>query len=162
MTGKRTGRTGGDERGALVHFLTAQRRSAIAVVEGMTEADARRSVVPSGWTPLTLTMHLADVERHWFAFAVGGDRSHTPAQPVTPHTLNDAILAYRAEIDRSDRLLAEADLDAAPAEIPDEMPGEIHTVRDVVLHVIEEIARHAGHLDIARELLDGTTGHGPR
>jgi hypothetical protein len=42
------------------------------------------------------------------------------------------------------------------------MAHEIHTVRDVVLHMIEEVARHAGHLDIARELLDGRTGLGPR
>jgi len=45
---------------------------------------------------------------------------------------------------------------------PDELPGEITTVRDVVLHVIEEVARHVGHVDIARELLDGATGLGPR
>jgi hypothetical protein len=42
------------------------------------------------------------------------------------------------------------------------MADEIRTVRDVVLHMIEETARHAGHLDIARELLDGRTGLGPR
>jgi hypothetical protein len=62
------------------------------------------------------------------------------------------------EIERSDRLLAGFDLDEPPTETPEELPGEIQTVRDVVLHVIEEVARHAGHLDIARELLDGATG----
>jgi hypothetical protein len=66
------------------------------------------------------------------------------------------------EIERSDRLLAGFDLDEPPTETPEELPGEIQTVRDVVLHVIEEVARHAGHLDIARELLDGATGLGPR
>ena len=45
---------------------------------------------------------------------------------------------------------------------PDELVGEVTTVRGVLLHVIEEVARHAGHLDIARELLDGRTGLGAR
>jgi uncharacterized damage-inducible protein DinB len=150
------------ERAALLHFLGAQRAAALAVLEGLSEEDARRSVVPSGWTPLSLTVHLAGVEQHWFAFALGGDVAHTPAQPGVPSTLSAAVAAYVAEIERSDRLLAGFALDDPPLELPPELPGEIHTVRDVLLHVIEEVARHAGHLDIARELLDGRTGLGPR
>jgi uncharacterized damage-inducible protein DinB len=151
-----------DERAALLHFLTAQRQAALSVIAGMSDADARTSVVPSGWTPLSLTIHLADVERHWFAFVLGGDLRHTPARQATLETLDQAVADYRDEIERSDRLLAGFDLDEPPTEIPKELPGEIHTVRDVVLHVIEETARHAGHLDLARELLDGRTGLGPR
>ena len=151
-----------DERAALLHFLSAQRQAALTVVEGMSDADARTSVVPSGWTPLSMIMHLAGVERHWFAFVLGGDLAPTPARPGSPETLADAVADYRAEIERSDRLLAAFDLDEPPTETPEELPGEIHTVRDVVLHVIEETARHAGHLDLARELLDGRTGLGPR
>jgi uncharacterized damage-inducible protein DinB len=151
-----------DERAVLLHFLSAQRRSALAVLKGLSEADARRSVVPSGWTPLSLTVHLGDVERHWFAFVLGGDAAHTPAEPGDPQTLADAVRAYRAEIRRSERLLDGFGLDDPVTAIPEELPGEIRTVRDVVLHVIEELARHAGHLDIARELLDGRTGLGPR
>ena len=132
------------------------------MIQGLSEADARTSVVPSGWTPLSMTIHLADVERHWFAFALGGDLGHTPACPGTPETLDDAVDDYRIEIERSDRLLARFDLDEPPTETPEELPGEIRTVRDVVLHVIEETARHAGHLDLARELLDGRTGLGAR
>jgi uncharacterized damage-inducible protein DinB len=166
MTGDRgmtggPGMTGG-ERASLLHFLSAQREAALAVVHGMSDADARRSVVPSGWTPLDLTIHLGDVERHWFAFVLGGDRAHTPVRPGAPTTIDDAAAHYRAEVARSDRLLAGFDLDDPPTAIPEELPGEILTVRDVVLHVIEETARHAGHLDIARELLDGGVGLGPR
>ncbi len=150
------------ERAALLHFVNAQRAAALAVLDGLSEEDARRSVVPSGWTPLSLTEHLGGVERHWFAFALGGDVAHTAAQPGTPNTLKAAITAYEAEIERSDRLLTGFALDDPPTVVPPELPGEIHTVRDVLLHVIEEVARHAGHLDIARELLDGRTGLGPR
>jgi uncharacterized damage-inducible protein DinB len=153
---------GQDERAALLHFLTAQREAALLVVEGLSDVAARTSVVPSGWTPLSMIEHLAGVERHWFAFAVGGDVAHTPARAGNPEALQDAVAAYRAEIERSDRLLSGFGLDEPPTETPGELPGEIRTVRDVVLHVIEETARHAGHLDIARELLDGRTGLGPR
>ena len=155
-----TGKPAQDERAALRHFLTAQRHAALAVVEGMSDPDARTSIVPSGWTPLSLITHLAGVERHWFAFVLGGDLAQ--ALPGTLETLDDAVADYRSEIERSDRLLTRFDLDEPPTRIPDELPGEIRTVRDVVLHVIEETARHAGHLDIARELLDGRTGLGPR
>lgn len=113
-----------DERAALQHFLEAQRTSALAVLDGLSEADARRSVVPSGWTPLSMAVHLGDVERHWFAFALGGDPAHTPVRPGTPDTLAVAVADYRMEIERSDRLLAD--------------------------------------FDLARELIDGRTGLGPR
>jgi uncharacterized damage-inducible protein DinB len=151
-----------DERAALLHWLAAQRRSALAILDGLSEADAARSVVPSGWTPLGMTAHLGGVERHWFGYALGGDAAHTPAVAGDPATLADAVAAYRAEIERSDALLAGFALDDPLTEVPEELPGEIDTVRDMLLHVIEEIARHCGHLDIARELLDGRTGLGER
>jgi uncharacterized damage-inducible protein DinB len=151
-----------DERAALLHFLAAQRDSALAILDGLSEADAQRSVVPSGWTPLSLAVHLGGVERHWFGFALGGDAGHTPAVPGEPRTLAEAVVALRAEIERSDVLLAGFALDDPLTVVPLELPGEIDTVRDMLLHVIEELARHCGHLDIARELLDGGTGLGPR
>ncbi|WP_214404217.1 DinB family protein [Pseudonocardia lacus] len=151
-----------DERAAVLHFLAAQRRSALAVLDGLSETDAGRSVVPSGWTPLSMAEHLGGVERHWFGYALGGGATWTRAVPGEPRTLDEAVRAYRAEIERSDRLLAGFALDDPITAVPDELPGEIHTVRDVLLHVIEEVARHCGHLDIARELLDGRTGLGPR
>lgn len=150
------------DRASLLHFLSAQREAALAIADGLSEGDAVRSVVPSGWTVLDLLFHLGEVEQHWFAFALGGDPAHTPVVAGKPLTLSSARVAYRAEIERSDRLLALFALDDEPAIVPAQLPGEIATVRDVVLHVIEEIARHAGHLDIARELLDGQTGLGPR
>jgi uncharacterized damage-inducible protein DinB len=159
MTG---GRGMKDERAALLHWLAAQRHSALDILAGLSEADARRSVVPSGWTPLSLTVHLCGVEQHWFAFALGGDAAHTPALPGEPRTLAEAVRAFRAEIERSDALLAGFALDDPLTEVPAELPGEIDSVRDMLLHVIEELARHCGHLDIARELLDGRTGLGPR
>lgn len=154
--------TAKDERAALLHFLAAQRRCALALLEGLSDADAGRTVVPSGWTPLTMADHLGGVERHWFGFVLGGDATWTRAVPGEPRTLDEAVRAYRAEIERSDRLLAGFAPDDPVTAVPEQLPGEIRTVRDVLLHVVEELARHCGHLDIARELLDGRTGLGPR
>jgi uncharacterized damage-inducible protein DinB len=151
-----------DDRTALQHFLDANRGAALEVLDGLSEEDAQRSIVPSGWTPFDLTLHLAGVERHWFAYTLDGDEAHTPALDGDPTTLAEAVELLRAEARRSDQILSRLSLDDPLTLQPDELVGEVTTVRGVLLHVIEEIARHAGHLDIARELLDGRTGLGPR
>ncbi len=150
------------ERSALLHFLAANRRAALQVVDGLSEEDARLTVVPSGWTPFDLLVHLGGVERHWFVFTLAGDVTDPPARPGEPTTLAEAVESYRAECRRSDEILTRFGLDDALTLQPDELVGEVTTVRGVLLHAIEEIARHVGHLDIARELLDGRTGLGPR
>ena len=151
-----------DERTALLHFLAANRRAVLQIVDGMSEADARRSVVPSGWTPIDLLEHLGGVERHWFLLVLAGDRNDPPAHPGKVSTMAEAMVSYRAECERSDHILTGFTLDDPLTVQPAELAGEVTTVRGVLLHVIEEIARHAGHLDLARELLDGRTGLGPR
>ncbi|WP_180357978.1 DinB family protein [Streptomyces sp. NP160] len=151
-----------EERSALLHFLTANRAAAVSVVSGLTEDQARRAVLPSGWSVLDMLVHLAGVERHWFLLAVSGDRTDTPAWSEPVEDLAGAVAAYRAEWRRSDALLAGAHLDDAVAVQPGQLRGEVSTVRGVLLHVVEETARHAGHLDVVRELLDGRTGLGPR
>jgi uncharacterized damage-inducible protein DinB len=150
------------ERGALLHFLAANRRAALEIVDGLSEQDAHRTVVPSGWTPFELLVHLGGVERHWFLYTLAGEVTDPPAHPEPVRTLAEAAEAYRAEAQRSDRILTEFTLDDPLTLQPDELVGEVTTVRGVLLHVIEETARHAGHLDIARELLDGRVGLGPR
>ncbi len=107
-------------------------------------------------------VHLGGVERHWFVLTPAGDVTEPAARPGAVTTLAEAVVAYRAECERSDRILAGFGLDDPRTLQPDELAGEVTTVRGVLLHVIEEIARHAGHLDVARELLDGRTGLGPR
>ncbi len=109
-----------------------------------------------------MAVHLAGVERHWFVFALDGDPAHTPVRPEEPTTLAEALAQYRNESERSDAILARFELDDPLTLQPEELEGEVTTVRGVLLHVIEETARHAGHLDIARELIDGRTGLGPR
>jgi uncharacterized damage-inducible protein DinB len=164
-TGSHT-RAATGERDALCHYLAAQRRSILAIVDGLDDGDLRRPVVPSGWTPLGLIEHLADAERFWFGQVIAGAPDPADGRPGPFATTSPAaqVLAfYRDQTARSDGILAGTALDARPAgPVPAHLAEEIHTVRDVVLHMVEESARHAGHLDIARELLDGATALGPR
>jgi hypothetical protein len=156
----------------LLDFLAAQRDAVLSIVAGLDEEAWHRSVVPSGWTPAGLVEHLGGAEWHWFQGVVmgkqpeppPGDEDLAPYDPtaafVTDEPSAEILRFYRDQCASSDAVLAVTPLSARPRgshgryEPPD--------VRWVVLHIIEETARHAGHLDIARELIDGQTGLGPR
>lgn len=165
----------GAERADLSAFLAAQRQAVLDIVDGLDETALRQTVLPSGWTPLGLIEHLGGAERFWFQYILTGDTSELPwpesgrekededAPFTTEHPVDEVLAFYRDTCARSDAALAATPLDAAPRrEIPSWMPPETHNVRTILLHMIEETARHAGHLDAARELIDGRTGLGPR
>jgi Protein of unknown function (DUF664) len=171
MTGNQTEDS---EDQALLAFLDAQRASVLAIVAGLDDEAWHRSVVPSGWTPAGLVEHLGGAEWHWFQGVVAGadpdlpgDLDATPYDPtaafVSDEPAAEIISFYRDQCARSDAVLAVTPL-SAPPRGRHGVPGqnEPPDVRWVVLHMIEETARHAGHLDIARELIDGQTGLGPR
>lgn len=158
------------ERDALLAYLAAQRASVQAVGAGLDECSLRRSVVPSGWTPLGLVEHLGHAERFWAQHVLAGRAGPLPWPDewdpdgpfVSAHAVPAVFGFYRDQCARTDAVLAVLALDDQPPGLRSVLPVEVHDVRDVVLHLIEETARHAGHLDIARELLDGRTGLGPR
>jgi hypothetical protein len=159
---------------ALLAFLDAQRNAVLSIVEGLDEEAWHRSVVPSGWTPAGLVEHLGGAEWHWFQGVVtGAVPEPPPGEDLPPYDPAAAFVSelpsaeiisfYRDQCARSDEVLAATPLSAQPrgrhgGPEMDEPPD----VRWIVLHMIEETARHAGHLDIARELIDGQTGLGPR
>ena len=159
---------------ALLDFLRAQRDAVLAIVAGLDEEAWQRSVVPSGWTPAGLVEHLSGAEWHWFQGVVAGSRPELPPDedpaPYDPTAAfvcgepsAEIIAFYRDQCARSDAVLAQTPLSAAPrGRHGDPEMAEPPDVRWVVLHMIEETARHAGHLDIARELIDGQTGLGRR
>ncbi len=164
-----------EERRALLHFLRYQWESVLAIVDGLDEADWHRSVVSSGWTPAGLVQHLGDAERHWFQQVVTGsdtelawDEGRPAYDPEAAFRCDrpaaEVLGYYREQIKRSDAVLAVTPLSAPPRgrhgapDGSDEPPD----VRWVVLHMIEETACHSGHLDIARELLDGRVDLGLR
>lgn len=154
-----------DEKGMLVAYLDAQRRHVLGILDGLSEEDMHRAVLPSGWTSAGLVNHLAlDDERFWFRAVVDGEQpvieligKEGDAWQVSPKTpAADIVALYRQEIERSNAVIAATPLDAPPAWWPDFFPNfHLHNLRDVLLHVITETACHAGHADAARELIDG-------
>ncbi|MGW7253487.1 DinB family protein [Streptomyces sp. NPDC054834] len=154
------------EVSALLRVLDGQRRHVLGILDGLDAETLRRPVLPSGWHCLGLVQHLAlDVERFWFQAVVAGDEeiihsltSGDEAWNVPPETpAVDVLDRYRQEAELADTIIAGTPADAALAWWPHDLFGEphLHTLRDVLLHVITETACHAGHLDAARELIDG-------
>jgi uncharacterized damage-inducible protein DinB len=157
-----------EEKHALLMFLEAQRSSVLAIVDGLDTQALTTPVLPSGWTPLGLIEHLGYAERHWFQEIVTGSAEplpwpddHTPL--TTPRPPSAVFAFYRAQCERSNAVLASLPLSTPPrGRHPGWLGEETTDLRRIVLHMIEETARHAGHLDVVRELLDGKTGLGPR
>jgi hypothetical protein len=157
------------ERETLEAFLDYYRGTIEWKVSGMSDEDLRRVVVPSGWSPLGMVKHLGYVERNWFHDKLAGEPQipgpWTDEDPdadfrVEPDETTQEILAfYRSECDRSRSIAAGHSLDDLAAEWPADRPPERRpNLRWIYVHLIEETARHAGHLDVAREQIDGATG----
>jgi uncharacterized damage-inducible protein DinB len=155
-----------DEQRVLSGALAEQRGHVFETIEGLDDRDLRRPVLPSGWTCLGLINHLSlDVERFWFQAVIAGEPGAVGevlppsgnAWEVSAAEPADAVLRrYRDNIARADAIIAAHALDQPPAWWPDFFGSyRLHSVREVVLHVVTETATHAGHLDAARELIDG-------
>jgi uncharacterized damage-inducible protein DinB len=149
---------------ALLESLADQRRHVLGILEGLSEEDLRRPVLPSGWTCLGLVHHLAlDIERFWFRSVLAGEPTETgkdavDAWQVGPDVPAETVLnLYRREIELADAMISATDLQTAPAWWPDDLFGSfrLNDLREIMLHVIAETACHAGHLDVVRELIDG-------
>ncbi|MFE8018100.1 DUF664 domain-containing protein [Streptomyces antibioticus] len=158
--------TANSEVQVLLSFLDGQRRHVLGILDGLEPEALRRPVLPSGWSCLGLVQHLAlDVERFWFRAVVTGDPAVIDAlddiddawRVAADVTHTEELDRYRAEAGLANAAMATADADAPLAWWPHHLFGapHLHTVRDVLLHVITETACHAGHLDAARELIDG-------
>ena len=155
-----------DEQQVLLGAVNRQREHVFEALEGLDRHDLQRQVLPSGWTCLGLVNHLSlDVERFWFQAVIAGEQSVVEdvltssdnAWDVGAGKAGDAVLqGYRTNIERADAIIASRSLDASPGWWPDFFGSwRFNDVREIVLHVITETATHAGHLDAARELIDG-------
>ncbi|MET0326479.1 MAG: DinB family protein [Ilumatobacteraceae bacterium] len=146
--------------------LDGQRGHVLGILEGLTDEQLRRPVLPSGWSCLQMVRHLtiAD-ERYWFRHVMGGAPGDIlPSGPRADwevgddETAADVLDLYRQEIEWSDELLATTDPDEPPRHPDprwDEWGMSFPDLRTITMHVLTETAVHAGHLDAARELLDG-------
>ncbi|MFN8017870.1 MAG: DUF664 domain-containing protein [Acidimicrobiales bacterium] len=152
MTDRKPPRTVGDERSTLLELLQFQRESMVRKVEGLDDGAVARSPVASGTTLLWLLLHLAAAESLWVEHRIAGG---AVVVPEGDGTVAGAVDAYRQAWARVDPILSSAPLDDPCATTDGESSV---TVRWVLAHLLEETARHAGHADILRELLDGATG----
>jgi len=154
------------ERSLLLRRLTGQRRHVISQLDGLSDEQLRRPVLPSGWSCLGLVRHLTlSDERYWFEVVVAGEpldfwpEGDNGDWRVDPHETAEAVLAaYDSAIARSDEIVGERRLDDPPAQPEDwwESAGmSFPDLRTVLVHVLVETATHAGQLDAVRELLDG-------
>ncbi len=156
-----------DERTMLTAMLDWYRQGVLHKVDGVSPADARAQPGRSPTSIAGVVKHLALVEDGWFteSFAgaptpepwVGVDWDEDPDwefHSALDEALDDLVGHYRAACERSRAVTAEHDLDDTGADTS----RRAFTLRFVLVHMIEETARHLGHLDLLREHLDGTTG----
>ncbi len=150
-------RLDGDERETVHALLQYQRRSLVRKVAGVDDAAARRSSVGSGTTLLWLVKHMARAESLWILCRFAGQDVAIPDDTVnSDDTVESVIDAYEAAWGRTDKVVAATpSLDEGCREVGDK--GQVN-LRWVLMHLLEETARHAGHADILRELFDGRTG----
>ncbi|MCQ4210356.1 DinB family protein [Streptomyces longispororuber] len=156
----------GGEKESLHVSLDRHRDVVVWKLAGLDEERARRPLTPSGTSLLGLVKHLAAVEYSWFCETFGRESEPLWFDPYAGEDMvaaddetTEGILAYYAR--------ARAAADRAVAELPLETVGTAWdgrkvSMRWVLIHMVEETARHAGHMDIVRELIDGTTGAYPQ
>src|SRR4051794_8606830 len=157
-----------DERRTLTEYLRAYRITLQMKCAGLDTAQlAQRSVPPSTMSLLGLVRHLAEVERYWFRVVMAGEAAKKLYSPdgqrdgdfdaavADEEVVADAWQHWREEVALAERLVDEApDLDVRGTM----RDGQSIRLREVLVHMIEEYARHCGHADLLRERIDGRVG----
>lgn len=153
----------GSDHEMLDAFLDWQRATLLCKLDGLSDEDLRRAPIAStSLTLLGIVKHLADVERGWLRETFAGemlDDTWSADDPdrffrIEPgETTDDILTFYREETERSRAISRAASLDDVAKE---STVGR--SLRWILLHMIEETARHIGHADLLREAIDGQTG----
>jgi uncharacterized damage-inducible protein DinB len=156
-----------DEKTTLTEYLRFQRLTLEVKCDGLDAGQlARRSVEPSTMSLLGLVRHMAEVERGWFRrrFAKSGvpKRYQTEADPdgdfngavADPAVVEEAYAAWREEMAFADEFIRAHDLDFTG----EDSVGTPVSLRELLIHMVEEYARHNGHADLLRERIDGRIG----
>ena len=153
----------GQEKESLRASLDRHRDVVLWKIEGLDDAALRRPMTPSGTSLLGLVKHLGAVEYGWFCETFDRPTEPLPFDPDDPdadlrvrpdETTDEVVAFYRRARAAADAVIDELDVD----DVGTAWFGETVSLRWVLIHMIEEVARHAGHLDILRELVDGGTG----
>jgi uncharacterized damage-inducible protein DinB len=157
----------GDERATLNQYLRGQRLTLQVKCDGLDAGQlARRAVEPSTMSLLGLVRHLAEVERAWFRRRFAGldvpKRYQSEADPdgdfngavADPAVVEEAWAAWREEVAFAEQFAQDHDLDFVGSD----SAGEPVSLRELLVHMVEEYARHNGHADLLRERIDGRIG----
>lgn len=159
-----------DPKELLLGFLDYYRSVIIRKFEGLPDAELRTSRLPSGWTPLELLKHLVFMEQRWLRWGFCAERLPDPHgdedqagrwHTGSGDTAAGLMAALRAAGEQTRTIVAGAelaDLSTPGGRFSDSDPRPRPTLAWILVYVLQEYARHAGHLDIARELIDGSTG----
>jgi Protein of unknown function (DUF664) len=147
----------GNELETLSALLAYQRESLARKLSGVSDEAARVRFVDTDTSLLWLAKHMTRAETVWLLIRFAGLDVRPPDDTVLPEdSLEDAVATYRALWPRVDRIVACASLDDRCAR-PEPALDPVN-LRWVLMHLLEETARHAGHADIIRELIDGEVG----
>jgi hypothetical protein len=149
-------RTGADEKATLLGFLDHLRSAIADKAAGVPEPQVRTAGVPSGTSLLGLVKHLTHVERFYF-LGERFDDSGATMRPTAEETVDSVLAGYRDAVERANRVIEACPDLTLPAPRPARR-GPAPSMRWVLVHMIEETGRHAGHADILREQIDGSTG----
>jgi uncharacterized damage-inducible protein DinB len=156
-----------DPKAALLDYLDFYRSVVAAKLDGLADAQLDDAQFASGWTPRQLVKHLVYMERRWLRWGFLAEQVPDPwgdsdgeAWQTGPADSRDTLLSALAEGGTRTRSIAEqaqlADVGAVGGRFTGERTPP--TLLWILLHVLQEYARHAGHLDIAREQIDGSVG----
>ncbi|HEY8293820.1 MAG TPA: DinB family protein [Micrococcaceae bacterium] len=162
-----------DEKANLLGYLRVRRADLLAKLDGLSDYDARRPLTPTGTNLLGLVKHVASVELGYFGEVFGrpsgrnmprlADDAPMDADmwATADETRKDIVEFHHYSAQHSDTTIELLPLDS-PGEVP-WWPAERRrvTLHQILVHMCVETARHTGHADILRELIDGATGNGP-
>jgi len=152
----------GAEKAMLTAMVDYQRAVVFRKVGGLDDDDLRRVMTPTGLTLIGLVKHLAYVERYWFQTVFSGREVTYPWSDADPdadwrpepgESAAEIVALYVQEAAVSREIAAAADLEDLSSH-----PSVKASLRWILLHMLEELARHLGHADIMREAIDGATG----
>jgi hypothetical protein len=153
MADQKPPRSSGDDREILTSLLRYQRNSIIRKLEGLDDVAAAWSPVVSATSALWLLVHLANAERSWVLERFAGEVHNSLVE--SPSDIAAAVDIYMATSHAVDLVIASNELDALCQGDATQPPVNL---RWIVAHLLEETARHAGHLDIIVEMINGNVG----
>ncbi len=148
---------------ALLPWLASQQRRVRGILDGLDDHTLRQPVLPSGWSCAGMVQPLTVTTRFWLVEVMAGHRTDLPedddfhvSDSVPASTILDD---FQRQALTATALVRDLPLDTPPAWWPEDMFGDwrLHDLHEVLLHLLIETACHAGHLDAARELIDGRT-----